>query len=52
MVLTIFGGSVDDLGPLLTEEGSGVRSRYEIATAMSNTTVLRVELGVKEKPKV
>jgi hypothetical protein len=52
-MLTIFGGSVDDLRPMLTEdrfvEGWQPRilSRFGLTMAAFNATVLPVELGVK-----
>lgn len=56
-MLTIFGGRVDDLKPMLTEERFSenweprVRSRYGLTMAAFNGTVLPVEMGVKKKLK-
>ncbi|KAF1919427.1 Chloroperoxidase [Ampelomyces quisqualis] len=52
-MLTIFGGSVDDLRPMLTEERfvegwqPRILSRFGLTMAAFNGTVLPVELGVK-----
>lgn len=54
-MLTIFGGSIDDLKPMLTEERfsknweSRVLDRYGLTMAKFNGTVLPVELGVDKK---
>lgn len=54
-MLTIFGGRVVDLEPLLTEERipdgweSRVRKRLGLTFASFNSTVLKVALGVNEK---
>ncbi|KZM20048.1 uncharacterized protein EKO05_0009824 [Ascochyta rabiei] len=56
-MLTIFGGRIDDLRPMLTEERFSddweprVRSRYGLTMAAFNGTVLPVELGVLKKVK-
>lgn len=56
-MLTIFGGRVNDLRPMLTEERFAdnweprVRSPYGLTMAAFNATVLLVELGVKRKLK-
>lgn len=56
-MLTIFGGRVDDLKPMLIEERFSenweprVRSHYGLTMAAFNATVLPVELGVKKKLK-
>jgi hypothetical protein len=57
-MLTIFGGRVADLTPMLTEERfpadwePRVLSRFGLTVAKFNTTVIPVELGVdKKKPK-
>ncbi|KAF3047644.1 hypothetical protein E8E12_011152 [Didymella heteroderae] len=56
-MLTIFGGRVDDLRPMLIEERFAdnweprVRSPYGLTMAAFNATVLPVELGVKKKLK-
>ncbi|KAF3005013.1 hypothetical protein E8E13_008838 [Curvularia kusanoi] len=56
-MLTIFGGRVDDLKPMLTEERFSenwqprVLSRYGLTMAAFNGTVLPVEMGVKRKLK-
>lgn len=56
-MLTIFGGRVDDLRPMLTEERFSenwqprVLSRYGLTMAAFNGTVLPVEMGVKRKLK-
>ena len=56
-MLTIFGGRVDDLKPMLTEERFSddweprIRSRYGLTMAAFNATVLPVEFGVKQKVK-
>lgn len=52
-MLTIFGGSIDDLRPMLTEERlvegwqPRILSRFGLTMAAFNGTVLPVELGVK-----
>ncbi|OAK99389.1 Cloroperoxidase [Phaeosphaeriaceae sp. SRC1lsM3a] len=52
-MLTIFGGSVDDLRPMLTEERfvegwqPRILSRFGLTMAAFNGTVLPVEFGVK-----
>ncbi|KAL5113682.1 hypothetical protein ACEQ8H_008435 [Pleosporales sp. CAS-2024a] len=52
-MLTIFGGSVDDLRPMLREERfvegwqPRIRSRFGLTMAAFNGTVLPVEMGVK-----
>ncbi|KAH4001670.1 hypothetical protein HBI38_076750 [Parastagonospora nodorum] len=52
-MLTIFGGDVDDLRPMLTEERfvegwqPRILSRFGLTMAAFNGTVLPVELGVK-----
>jgi hypothetical protein len=54
-MLTIFGGSVSDLTPMLTEERFSenweprVLSRYGLTFAKFNGTVLPVERGVDKK---
>ncbi|KAJ4405123.1 hypothetical protein N0V91_005485 [Didymella pomorum] len=56
-MLTIFGGRVDDLRPMLTEERFAdnweprIRAPYGLTMAAFNATVLPVELGVKKKLK-
>jgi len=56
-MLTIFGGRVDDLRPMLTEERFSenwqprIRSKYGFTMAAFNGTVLPVEMGVKKKLK-
>jgi hypothetical protein len=56
-MLTIFGGRVDDLKTMLTEERfpenwePRIRSQYGLTMAAFNGTVLPVELGVKRKMK-
>lgn len=56
-MLTIFGGRVDDLRPMLTEERFSkdweprIRSAYGLTMAAFNATVLPVELGVNRKLK-
>lgn len=51
-MLTIFGGRVDDLVPMLTEERFAenweprIKSHYGLTMAEFNGTVLPVELGV------
>jgi len=56
-MLTIFGGHVDDLRPMLTEERFSenwqprIRSKYGLTMAAFNGTVLPVEMGVKKKLK-
>ena len=56
-MLTIFGGRVDDLRPMLTEERFSdnwqprIRSKYGLTMAAFNGTVLPVEIGVKKKLK-
>jgi len=53
-ILIIFGGQIDDLGMLLTEERlpqgweSRVRKPYGLTFFSINSTVLRVEFGVRE----
>ena len=55
-MLTIFGGRIDDLTPMLTEERFSekweprVRSRFGLTMAKFNGTVIPVERGVKTKP--
>jgi hypothetical protein len=52
-MLTIFGGEVDDLRPMLTEERFAdgwqprILSRVGLTMAAFNGTVIPVELGVK-----
>jgi hypothetical protein len=52
-MLTIFGGEVDDLRPMLTEERfvegwqPRILSRFGLTMAAFNGTVLPVEFGVK-----
>jgi hypothetical protein len=52
-MLTIFGGSVDDLRPMLTEERfvegwqPRILTRFGLTMAAFNGTVIPVELGVK-----
>jgi hypothetical protein len=54
-MLTIFGGSIDDLTPMLTEERFSkdweprILDRYGLTMAKFNGTVLPVERGVDEK---
>jgi hypothetical protein len=54
-MLTIFGGRIGDLIPMLTEERFAenweprVLSRFGLTMAKFNGTVLPVELGVKKK---
>jgi hypothetical protein len=54
-MLTIFGGSIEDLTLLLTEERipdnwePRVLDRYGLTIAKFNGTILPVELGVNEK---
>ena len=56
-MLTIFGGRVDDLRPMLTEERFSenwqprIRSKYGLTMAAFNGTVLPFEMGVKKKLK-
>lgn len=56
-MLTIFGGRIDDLKPMLMEERFSenweprIRSRYGLTMAAFNGTVLPVEFGVKKKLK-
>ena len=56
-MLTIFGGRIDDLRPMLTEERFAdnweprIRAPYGLTMAAFNATVLPVELGVKRKLK-
>ncbi|XPS68271.1 hypothetical protein M3J09_000563 [Ascochyta lentis] len=56
-MLTIFGGRIDDLRTMLTEERFSenweprIRSRYGLTMAAFNATVLPVELGVLRKTK-
>ncbi len=53
-MLTIFGGRIDDLTPMLTEERFAenweprILSRFGLTMAKFNGTVLPVELGVKK----
>lgn len=53
-ILTIFGGRVDDLGALLSEERlpqgweSRIRKPYGLTFFSLNSTILRVEFGVRE----
>lgn len=55
-MLTIFGGRVDDLEPMLTEERFSekweprVLDRYGLTMAKFNFTVLPVERAVDVKP--
>jgi hypothetical protein len=54
-MLTIFGGSIDDLKTMFTEERfpdhwePRVLSPYGMTMAMFQTTVIPVELGVNTK---
>jgi hypothetical protein len=54
-MLTIFGGRIGDLTPMLMEERFAenweprVFSRFGLTMAKFNGTVLPVELGVKKK---
>lgn len=54
-MLTIFGGSISDLTPMLTEERfpehwePRVRSRFGLTMARFNGTVIPVERGVNTK---
>jgi len=54
-MLTIFGGRIADLAPMLTEERFSeqwkprVLSRFGLTMAKFNVTVLPVEWGVKSK---
>jgi hypothetical protein len=54
-MLTLFGGSVSDLRPMLTEERFSenweprVLARYGLTMAKFNSTVLPVERGVDTK---
>jgi hypothetical protein len=54
-MLTLFGGSISDLTPMLTDERFAedweprVRSRFGLTMAKFNTTVIPVELGVNTK---
>jgi len=54
-MLTLFGGSISDLTPMLTEERFAenweprVRSRFGLTMAKFNGTVIPVELGVNTK---
>jgi hypothetical protein len=54
-MLTIFGGRISDLTPMLTEERFSeqweprVRSRFGLTMAKFNVTVFPVEWGVKTK---
>jgi hypothetical protein len=54
-MLTLFGGSISDLTPMLTEERFAdqweprVRDRYGLTMAKFNGTVLPVERGVDVK---
>jgi hypothetical protein len=54
-MLTIFGGSIDDLTPMLTEERFSkdweprILDRYGLTMAKFNGTVLPVERGVDVK---
>jgi hypothetical protein len=53
-MLTIFGGRVDDLRPMLMEERfvegwePRISSRYGLTMAAFNGTVIPVEMGVKK----
>jgi hypothetical protein len=53
-MLTIFGGRVDDLRPMLVEERfvegwePRIASRYGLTMAAFNGTVIPVEMGVKK----
>jgi len=55
-LLTIFGGKIADLEPLLVEERipqgweSKIRSRMGLTFLAFNRTVLKVENGIKEEP--
>jgi hypothetical protein len=57
-MLTLFGGSISDLTPMLTEERFSdnweprVHSRFGLTMAKFNGTVLPVELGVNTKKVV
>jgi hypothetical protein len=54
-MLTIFGGSINDLTPMLTEERfpehwePRIRSRFGLTMARFNGTVIPVERGVNAK---
>ena len=54
-MLTIFGGSIEDLTPMLTEERfpkdwePRILDRYGLTMAKFNGTVLPVEMGVDGK---
>jgi hypothetical protein len=54
-LLTIFGGSISDLTPILTEERfpehwePRIRSRFGLTMAKFNRTVISVEKGVNTK---
>jgi hypothetical protein len=54
-MLALFGGSISDLTPILTEERfpehwePRVRSRFGLTMAKFNGTVLPVEMGVNTK---
>lgn len=54
-MLTIFGGRINDLTPMLTEERFSeqweprITSRFGLTMAMFNFTVLPVERGVNAK---
>jgi hypothetical protein len=54
-MLTLFGGSVSDLTPMLTEERFAenweprIRSRFGLTMAKFNATVISVERGVDAK---
>jgi len=54
-MLTIFGGRVDDLETILTEERlpdgweSRIRKTFGLTMAAFNFTVLKVERGINEK---
>jgi hypothetical protein len=54
-MLALFGGSISDLSPILTEERfpehwePRVRSRFGLTMAKFNGTVLPVEMGVNTK---
>ena len=56
-MLTIFGGRVDDLVPMLVEERFAdnweprIKSHYGLTMAEFNATVLPVEIGVHLKQK-
>lgn len=54
-MLTLFGGAIDDLKPMLVEERFSedweprIRSRFGLTMAAFNGTVLPVEMGVNTK---